>query len=195
MEPTHRRGDPCIIEGCGEGAGHTRKGLCQKHYARKLRTGSTELPDRSVKPTCTVEGCSSEAKTKKMCSKHYERTRRGADVLTGRYDGNHLNWRGGRSQRASGYVSVYLPVSHRFYPEMTTRSGHVMQHRLVMAEHLNRPLLPTEEVHHINGVRNDNRIENLELWIKSQPSGIRAKDAVVWAREILARYEGVFDED
>ena len=40
------------------------------------------------------------------------------------------------------------------------------------------------------GVKDDNRIENLELWVRPQPSGIRASDAVSWAREILARYEG-----
>jgi hypothetical protein len=39
-------------------------------------------------------------------------------------------------------------------------------------------------------VRDDNRPENLELWTRPQPSGIRASDAVAWAREILERYTG-----
>ncbi len=60
-----------------------------------------------------------------------------------------------------------------------------------MEKLIGRYLTKEENVHHLNGVRDDNSIENLELWIKAQPSGIRAKDALIWAKKIVNLYEPV----
>lgn len=58
-----------------------------------------------------------------------------------------------------------------------------------MEQHLRRELLPGENVHHKNGNKQDNRLENLELWVKFQPNGQRVADMLAWAHEVIARYE------
>lgn len=83
----------------------------------------------------------------------------------------------------AGYVMVRTPGHPR-----AKRSPYVFEHILVAEAMLGRYLEPGESVHHRNGVRDDNRPENLELWTKPQPAGIRASDAVAWAIEILDRY-------
>jgi len=75
----------------------------------------------------------------------------------------HGLWKGGRSHNGGGYVLVWVPPEHPFAAEMRTKAGYVLEHRLVMAEHLGRPLRRNETVHHLNGDKADNRVENLQI--------------------------------
>ena len=68
------------------------------------------------------------------------------------------------------------------------RKRTVYEHRLVMEKTIGRHLFDDEEVHHKNGVRGDNRPGNLEIWVGSQPAGMRPEDAVSWATDILRRF-------
>jgi hypothetical protein len=93
------------------------------------------------------------------------------------------NWKGGR-RIEDGYVLIYEPSHPR-----SKSNGYIREHTIVMEKNLGRYLIKTENVHHKNGNRQDNRIENLELWNTSQPCGQRIEDKVRWAKEILQLYD------
>ena len=74
------------------------------------------------------------------------------------------NWKGGRIMQ-EGYVLIYSPN----HPNKTSR-GYVRENRLILEEKLGRYLKSNEFAHHINGIRDDNRPENLQLMIHSEHS-------------------------
>src|SRR5437764_4483237 len=88
------------------------------------------------------------------------------------------NWKGGLHRHKAGYIMIRTPE----HPRAAGNHGYVFEHILVMENKLGRHLLADETVHHVNGVRDDNRPENLELWVRGQPNGISAADAVGWAK-------------
>ena len=86
----------------------------------------------------------------------------------------HPNWKGGRRDKGhGGYVTL---SGHYDHPKHIR--GEIREHIRVMEQHLGRYLSDGENVHHKNRIRNDNRIENLELWTTKQPKGCRVHDLV-----------------
>jgi len=103
-------------------------------------------------------------------------------------------WKGGKTTHHAGYLMVRVPD----HPRAQNNGGYVFEHILVMEDILGRHLRPGETVHHRNGIKDDNRPANLELWTRPQPAGIRARDAIVhaigtlmlYANEVTVRIDG-----
>jgi HNH endonuclease len=85
--------------------------------------------------------------------------------------GGHPNWRGGRTMQ-KGYILVRVDSNDPIAAAMGSSRGYVPEHRLVMAKSLGRPLSSAEHVHHINGVKTDNRLANLQLLNRPHGPGV-----------------------
>ena len=162
----------CTIEGCGRR--NCSHGLCSKHTqeAKRRRLGIPQRNWRERKRDipCKVVGCTDISHAKGLCSLHYQTLRRNGDPSVYRVA------RKGSGGFRHGYRVIYIDGQQ------------VKEHRLVMERILGRSLLKHESIHHKNGIKHDNRPENLELWSRFQPSGQRVEDKLAWAREIIALY-------
>lgn len=186
----------CAVDGCEDAS--SKRGWCDFHYGRwldhgdPLAGGPRRRKPGTMPKICVVDGCSKKAVALDVCSMHYIRLKKHGDVHGGVFhqDGRSKQWHVRQGRSAHGYVVRF----DRKSPHANKVSGIVLQHREVMGEHIGRPLSSNESVHHKNGVRTDNRIENLELWVKGQPAGQKVADQVEWARKILANYGDLVDK-
>lgn len=161
----------CQFDGCGREP--RTRGYCHAHYTQ-LKRGQELRPlrvrhENAGKP-CAFDGCEKAAKSRGYCPGHVMQLRQGRELTPLRspsaaYGSGHVNRHG---YRIVGVNGDKMP-----------------EHRVIMERLLGRPLYPWENVHHVNGIRHDNRPENLELWVKPQPPGQRAEDLAEW---VVANY-------
>lgn len=172
--------------------GCTAKNTCYSCYGL-LKTYGTITPDHFYKKCelCKIDFFSKKWKQKFCSESCYKK------IL------NHKRWieyrienkidlslpKKDKKPNGSGHTDFhgYVFINKINHPNSQKR-GRIYEHTYIMSQHLGRPLKKGETVHHKNGIRNDNRIENLELWSMSQPSGQRVEDKIHWCKEFLKQY-------
>ncbi len=145
---------------------HGRRGDCKRCVSARQQALARTIPAevKRIRSKVPCKGCGGlKTRYSELCQ---QCARPGASL-------DDPKWR----TNSQGYVVA-----------MTPSGVEVRQHRVVMELTLGRPLQPHETVHHKNGQRDDNRIENLELWSHSQPCGQRVEDKLAWAHWFIKQY-------
>lgn len=191
--------DSCLVPACARPP--RRKGYCGMHAYRIQVYGGPGGADSWRRADCQVEGCKRRHQSHGYCATHLRRHQ-----LYGSHDGKWMPQRcrtegcanvslSPRAKRALGrcttcfladWITSYVdgetaakrnPAGYEY---LSLNKHNYAVHRLVMERLLGRPLEPFETPHHKNGIRHDNRPDNLELWTVPQPSGQRPEDLVAW---------------
>lgn len=187
----HPKPETCEVEGCTRPP--VKRTYCGMHYQRLHKTGKLgpAEPVKTAEPVrtpCSVDGCDRPRKGRLYCHLHSERLRRTGEV--GPVQPTRTRGVVNPGKRG-GYVRRTMPDGRR-----------VLEHVLVMEQHFGRRLVDGENVHHKNGIRHDNDLGNLELWLVVQPTGQRVEDLMKYIAEyhaeamlaMLAAKEGLWPQ-
>ncbi len=166
----------CQIDDCDRMA--SAKGMCGPHRKQFLK-GDMPGYIRGTNEVCVVGGCERPVTSKGLCQTHARYRSRGSELKP-------IQEPTFRYVYGDGYVRLKDPEHIN-----STKNGMVLEHVKMMADHLGRRIRTEmgETVHHVNGVKGDNRLKNLELWVSSQPKGQRVTDLLDWAHEIIDTYD------
>lgn len=190
-----KRDPECQVEWCRRPV-HARN-YCNAHYLRWRNGTDMTLPhpQPAIGISCKQHGCSVQSRSKGLCQRHYNLSIaavakpcsvRGCLKLTRHRDLCQMHY---QRLMNTGDVGPALPLRMAPKAGHTTPDGYKkiavdgrprMEHRVLMEQHLGRELRRFENIHHRNGIRNDNRLENLELWTKPQAIGQRVDDLITW---------------
>lgn len=129
-----------------------------------------------------------EREKKYRAQKHAKKYGPNAGDQRGRHQNHargerHHRWANGKMRTSQGYIAVAVPEGHH----LRQAHGYAYEHQMVAEEKIGRRLLPNEQVHHINGQRDDNRPENLEVLTRQQHAQEHTKDPKV--RDALGRFK------
>ena len=139
-----------------------------KKYGIPSRPTMTEKTKRKI--SAKLKGKPAKLKVRKLSQ---ETKKKISKSNKGKYK-NPSIYGGHKKKRRDGYISVYMP-DHPY----ATKDGYVMEHILVMENYIGRYITRDEVVHHINKIRDDNRIENLKLMTFKEHAGMNLKER--WA--------------